>query len=91
MQRHHGNVSNLFRESLPERPAIRLEQDLGAHIPLMAFDRNRLKQALINLLKNAMEAMSDGWHHSREARSMLTRSSASNADGNDEKKRAISE
>ncbi|BBO69247.1 hypothetical protein DSCA_31770 [Desulfosarcina alkanivorans] len=51
---------SLFRESLPERPAIRLEQDLGAHLPALASDRNQLKQALINLLKNAMEAMPDG-------------------------------
>jgi putative nucleotidyltransferase with HDIG domain len=49
----------LFRESLPANTAIRLHQDLDRHLPLIPSDRNRLKQALINLLKNAMEAILD--------------------------------
>jgi signal transduction histidine kinase/HD-like signal output (HDOD) protein len=53
-------ILGLFRQSLSEVTAIRLVQDLDAHIPIIASDRNRLKQALINLLKNAMEAMPEG-------------------------------
>jgi putative nucleotidyltransferase with HDIG domain len=51
------DILGLFRKSMAEGAAIRLHQDLDAHIPVIACDRNRLKQALINLLKNAMEAM----------------------------------
>ncbi len=54
------DILGLFRESLPGDTAIVLEQDLDAHIPAIASDRDRLKQALINLLKNAIEAMPDG-------------------------------
>jgi two-component system nitrogen regulation sensor histidine kinase GlnL len=53
-------ILGLFRQSLSEVTAIRLVQDLDAHIPIIASDRDRLKQALINLLKNAMEAMPEG-------------------------------
>ena len=54
------DILGLFRESLPGNTSIRLNHDLDARIPAIASDRNRLKQALINLLKNAMEAMPDG-------------------------------
>jgi putative nucleotidyltransferase with HDIG domain len=54
------DILGLFRESLPGNTAIRLSQDLDADIPTIASDRDRLKQALINLLKNAIEAMPDG-------------------------------
>ena len=54
------DILGLLRESLPGDTAIVLNQDLDAHIPAIASDRNRLKQALINLLKNAIEAMPDG-------------------------------
>lgn len=54
------DILGLFRKSLPGGTAIRLDQDLDTHLPVIVSDRNRLKQALINLLKNAMEAMPDG-------------------------------
>jgi signal transduction histidine kinase len=54
------DILGLFRKSLPGKTVIRLDQDLDPHIPIIASDRNRLKQALINLLKNAMEAIPDG-------------------------------
>jgi signal transduction histidine kinase len=54
------DILRLMRESLPANTSIRLNQDLDARIPVIPSDRNRLKQALINLLKNAMEAMPDG-------------------------------
>ncbi len=40
--------------------AIRLSHDLDDQIPTITADRNLLKQALLNLVKNAAEAMSDG-------------------------------
>jgi signal transduction histidine kinase len=54
------DILGLFRESLAQDSAIRLNQDLDAQIPAILSDRDRLKQALINLLKNAIEAMPDG-------------------------------
>ncbi|WP_319405556.1 HDOD domain-containing protein [uncultured Desulfosarcina sp.] len=54
------DILSIFHESLPKKTSIRLSSDLDAHIPVIASDRDRLKQALINLLKNAMEAMPDG-------------------------------
>ncbi|MCB2145660.1 MAG: HDOD domain-containing protein [Deltaproteobacteria bacterium] len=54
------DILSIFHESLPQKASIRLSPDLDAHIPVIPSDRNRLKQALINLLKNAMEAMPDG-------------------------------
>ncbi|WP_372680385.1 HDOD domain-containing protein [Desulfosarcina sp.] len=55
-----ADLLGLFRESLPGNANIVLKQNLDAHIPAIASDRNRLKQALINLLKNAIESMPDG-------------------------------
>jgi signal transduction histidine kinase len=54
------DILGLFRKSLPAGTVIRLEQDLDTRLPAIVSDRNRLKQALINLLKNAMEAIPDG-------------------------------
>ncbi len=54
------DILGLLREGLPGDANIVLNQNLDAHIPAIASDRNRLKQALINLLKNAIEAMPDG-------------------------------
>jgi PAS domain S-box-containing protein len=39
---------------------IRVEEDLAAELPLIAGDPVKLKQALLNLLKNAVEAMPHG-------------------------------
>lgn len=55
-----ADILGLLRKSLPGDANIVLKQNLDAHIPAIASDRNRLKQALINLLKNAIEAMPDG-------------------------------
>ncbi|MEE4113729.1 MAG: HDOD domain-containing protein [Desulfobacteraceae bacterium] len=53
-------ILGLLRGSLPGDSAIVLEQDLDTHVPAIALDRDRLKQALLNLLKNAIEALPDG-------------------------------
>jgi signal transduction histidine kinase len=39
---------------------VRVEQHLPPDLPLIQADRNRLKQALWNLCKNAVEAMPQG-------------------------------
>ena len=54
------DIITLFRNGLPEKTAIRLNQDLDARIPAIFANRDWLKQALMNLLKNAMEAMPEG-------------------------------
>jgi signal transduction histidine kinase len=55
-----ADILDLFEKRMPSQMPIDLQQDLGAHIPIVTVDRNRLKQVLINLLKNAMEAMTEG-------------------------------
>jgi PAS domain S-box-containing protein len=39
---------------------IRVEQDFPADLPLVVADRDKLKQAMLNLCKNAVEAMPEG-------------------------------
>ncbi len=55
-----ADIMGLFRESLSGERTIRLNQDLDTRIPAIDSDRDLLKQALMNLLKNAAEAMADG-------------------------------
>ena len=54
------DLLDLFRDSLPSTVSIRLEAGLEEHLPMVTTDRDRLKQVLMNLLKNAMEAMPHG-------------------------------
>ncbi len=54
------DMLKLLRESISETTDIRLVQDLDENLPAILSDRDRLKQALINLLKNAAEAMPEG-------------------------------
>ena len=42
------------------RLGVRLEQRLAADLPRVTADRDRLKQVLLNLTRNALEAMPDG-------------------------------
>lgn len=55
-----ADILELFRESLAEKKTIRVAQDLDGRIPPAPADRDLVKQVLINLLKNAAEAMPDG-------------------------------
>ncbi|MDZ7265400.1 MAG: ATP-binding protein, partial [candidate division KSB1 bacterium] len=48
----------LFRERLNSR--IEQKVHLDAQLPLILIDPNQIKQVLINIIKNAMEAMPDG-------------------------------
>jgi len=54
------DILNMLREGLAGETALRFYQDLDPQLLKIDTDRDRLKQALINLLKNAMEAMPDG-------------------------------
>jgi signal transduction histidine kinase len=50
----------LFDNLTDRDPPYHIDHDLDERIPTIVLDGDRLKQALINLLKNAMEALSDG-------------------------------
>jgi nitrogen-specific signal transduction histidine kinase len=54
------DILNMLRDGLGVTTALRFDQDLDPRLPKLHTNRDRLKQALINLLKNAMEAMPDG-------------------------------
>jgi two-component system sensor histidine kinase HydH len=60
------NLLNLVTELLKsvkgqyDTQGIRIELDLPAHLSQIAIDRQKFKQALLNLCKNAVEAMPDG-------------------------------
>jgi putative nucleotidyltransferase with HDIG domain len=54
-----GDLLTLLRSSFPTTRTIGLEQELDERMPAIATDRNLLKQVLWNLLKNAVEAVSE--------------------------------
>lgn len=45
-----------FMETELTQQGLCLEADLPAHIPLLSFDASQIRQALLNLLRNAQEA-----------------------------------
>jgi len=49
----------LMTESARER-GIRIEQDLDPAVPVLRMDREKIKQVLINLVRNGIEAMAPG-------------------------------
>ncbi len=53
------DILTLYEDELAQR-GIRTEKDLSPTLPRLAFDGQQIKQALINVLKNAMEAMETG-------------------------------
>lgn len=57
-----GLVAEILELEMPRYATvgIRVEQILPSNLPQIAVDRDRLKQALINLFSNAAEAMPDG-------------------------------
>ena len=51
------NVVNLYAESVEN---IQIKGNLGLNLPPLSLDSEQIKQALVNLIKNAIEAMPDG-------------------------------
>jgi signal transduction histidine kinase len=54
-----GEILMLYEDELAQR-RIRVEQELSPRMPLLMIDPQQIKQAVINILKNAMEAMESG-------------------------------
>ena len=53
------DILTLYEDELTQRRII-IERDFCRNLPLMKFDGQQLKQAIINIIKNAMEAMENG-------------------------------
>jgi signal transduction histidine kinase len=54
-----GEIFTLYEDELAQR-RIRVEKDFSPRMPLLMIDPQQIKQAVINILKNAMEAMENG-------------------------------
>jgi signal transduction histidine kinase len=54
-----GEILMLYEDELAQR-RVRVEQELSPGLPLLIIDPPQIKQAVINILKNAMEAMESG-------------------------------
>jgi two-component system, NtrC family, sensor histidine kinase HydH len=61
-----GNINDLVQEvammmqETAKEVNIQLITNLGGDVPVMSFDENQMKQVLINLIKNALEAIDGG-------------------------------
>ncbi len=53
------DILTLYEDELSQRH-ITVERDLFPRLPLLKVDAQQIKQAVINILKNAMEAMENG-------------------------------
>jgi len=62
----YGRVEKVIRDSLflirkqCQRQQVKLIEEIGDSIPEIMMDADRLKQVLLNLLNNALDAMPDG-------------------------------
>ncbi|SHI49324.1 His Kinase A (phospho-acceptor) domain-containing protein [Malonomonas rubra DSM 5091] len=62
----HGQVEAVIQDSLflirkqCERQKVQLVEDIGEGLPTVMLDADRLKQVLLNLYNNALDAMPDG-------------------------------
>ena len=54
------DLVTLFRGSLPASSQLDIQLNLGEVLPDIVTDRDKLKQLLVNLIKNAIEAMPQG-------------------------------
>lgn len=54
------DLATLFRGSIPFAGSVDIRLDLAEALPDIVSDRDRLKQLLVNLIKNAVEAMPQG-------------------------------
>ena len=64
-QFHAGNINGVVNDTLLllrrecDRQGVTLQYDPG-EVPTFRFDKEKIKQAVLNLLKNAMEALPEG-------------------------------
>ena len=54
-----GGIINMLEVEMEEH-TIRIERDLDTHIPTLSLDENQIRRVIINLMRNAMQAMPDG-------------------------------
>jgi signal transduction histidine kinase len=54
-----GDILTLYEEELAHRH-IHVEKELAPELPGIFFDAQQIKQAVINIIKNAMDAMENG-------------------------------
>lgn len=59
LNRAARDILTLYEDELAQR-RISVEKDLSESLPALPFDEQQMKQALINVVKNAMEAMENG-------------------------------
>ncbi|HUL30454.1 MAG TPA: ATP-binding protein [Thermodesulfobacteriota bacterium] len=67
-----GHLVTLFQEEASSQ-GIRLEAEIPSDLPMLTVDPPKLTQALINIMKNAMQAMGQGGILRVEARSFKDR------------------
>lgn len=60
LNRTIGDLVALIRKSMPQAGPVEIRLALADKVPTIVSDRDRLKQLLVNLIKNAMEAMPRG-------------------------------
>ncbi|HJW02918.1 MAG TPA: HDOD domain-containing protein [Azospira sp.] len=60
LNRTIGDLVSLIRKSMPQAGPVEIRLALADKVPTIVSDRDRLKQLLVNLIKNAMEAMPKG-------------------------------
>lgn len=60
LNRTIGDLVSLIRKSMPPAGPVEIRLALADKVPTIVSDRDRLKQLLVNLIKNAMEAMPKG-------------------------------
>lgn len=70
------DINNLIKEGMDEVPAetlsnIEVSQKLSSNLPLIEADFGRLKQVIVNLIKNAVEAMQEVKSKRLEVRSEI--------------------
>ena len=54
-----GGIIEMLAVEMEEH-TICIERHLDAHIPLLSLDENQIRRVIINLMRNAMQAMPDG-------------------------------
>lgn len=56
------DLVKIMRKSLKEQSNIRINLDMDEQLPLLYAKKDSIKQILVNLIKNSIDAMPDGGH-----------------------------